>query len=252
MSFARTTASIVLFAAGCATFAGCATAPSTRAERQSLRESAEATLGEMIARDPAIHDVTRWAPAYAVFPAIGKGGVLIGGAYGRGILYEAGVATGYVSLEQASLGAQLGGQSFSELLVLRTADDVDALKAGRYTVGPTPAWWCWAPRRRPTRPSRRMRACSCFRVEVSWSMSRSTDNSSSISRSVHDNPRWTRIHGSFLASSQRGGEPCQPLPGSSSSWSRCSCSVAAAITSPVADRAHRYASRPRTRTYEYA
>jgi len=135
MSFARTTASIVLFAAGCAIFAGCATAPSTRAERQSLRQSAEATLGEMIARDPAIRDVTQGAVAYAVFPAIGKGGVLIGGAYGKGILYEAGVATGYVSLEQASLGAQLGGQSFSEVLVLRTADDVDALKAGRYTVG---------------------------------------------------------------------------------------------------------------------
>ena len=135
MSFARTTAPIVLFAAGCAIFAGCATAPSTRAERQSLRQSAEATLGEMIARDPAIRDVTQGAVAYAVFPAIGKGGVLIGGAYGRGILYEAGVATGYVSLEQASLGAQLGGQSFSEVLVLRTADDVDALKAGRYTVG---------------------------------------------------------------------------------------------------------------------
>jgi lipid-binding SYLF domain-containing protein len=65
-----------------------------------------------------------------------------------------------VSLEQASLGAQLGGQSFSELLVLRTADDVDALKAGRYTVG-----------------------CNAGVVVLaSWSMARSTDNSSSISR----------------------------------------------------------------------
>lgn len=135
MSFAKATASIALLAAGCAVFAACATAPSTRAERQSLRQSADATLGEMIAHDPALRDVTRGALAYAVFPAIGKGGVLIGGAYGKGILYEAGVATGYVSLEQASLGAQLGGQSFSELLVLRTANDVDALKAGRYTVG---------------------------------------------------------------------------------------------------------------------
>jgi lipid-binding SYLF domain-containing protein len=135
MSFVRTTASIVLFVAGCAIFAGCATAPSTTAERQSLRQSAEATLGEMIAHDPAIRDVTRGALAYAVFPGIGKGGVLVGGAYGKGILYEAGVATGYVSLQQASIGAQLGGQSFSELLVLRTAADVDALKAGRYSVG---------------------------------------------------------------------------------------------------------------------
>jgi len=135
MSFTRNTASIAMFVAGCAVLAGCATAPSTRAERQSLRQDAEATLVGMIAHDPALRSVTQKALAYAVFPSVGKGGVLIGGAYGKGILYEAGVATGYVSLEQASLGAQLGGQSFSELLVLRTVADVEALKAGSYTVG---------------------------------------------------------------------------------------------------------------------
>lgn len=135
MSFTRTAASIALFVAGCAICAGCATAPSTRAERQSLRQNADATLGEMIARNPALRDVTRGALAYAVFPSVGKGGMLIGGAYGKGILYEAGSPTGYVSLEQASLGAQLGGESFSELLVLRRAADVDALKVGNFTVG---------------------------------------------------------------------------------------------------------------------
>ena len=135
MSFTRTAGSIALFIAGCAIYAGCRTAPSTKAERHSLRDNAEATLGEMIARNPTLQDVTRGALAYAVFPSVGKGGVLVGGAYGRGILYEAGSATGYVSLEQASLGAQLGGESFSELLVLRRAADVDALKVGNYTVG---------------------------------------------------------------------------------------------------------------------
>lgn len=135
MSFTRSAASIVLFLAGCAIYAGCATAPATRSERDSLRQSADATLGEMIARNPALREVTRGALAYAVFPSVGKGGMVVGGAYGQGILYEAGSPTGYVSLEQASLGAQLGGQSFSELLVLRRAPDVDALKAGNFTVG---------------------------------------------------------------------------------------------------------------------
>lgn len=134
MLLART-AFVAALAAGCAVFAGCATAPSTRAERQSLRHEADTTLGEMVARNPALRDVTRGAVAYAVFPSVGKGGALVGGAYGRGILYEAGEPTGYVSLEQASLGAQLGGQSFSELLVLRNAADVEALKAGRFTAG---------------------------------------------------------------------------------------------------------------------
>jgi len=134
MSFSRAIVSICLLT-GFAISAGCATAPATRAGKQSLQESADATLGEMFARDPGLRTVTQDAPAYAVFPSIGKGGVLVGGAYGQGILYEGGVATGYVSLQQASLGAQLGGQTFAELLVLRNPADIDAVKAGRFTVG---------------------------------------------------------------------------------------------------------------------
>ncbi|HEX7838843.1 MAG TPA: lipid-binding SYLF domain-containing protein [Kofleriaceae bacterium] len=135
MSFARITASVAVFVAGCALFAGCATAPSTNAEKQSLQQQADATLSAMIAREPNLRDVTHSSLAYAVFPSIGKGGVLVGGAYGKGILYEGGVATGFVSVEQASIGAQLGGQSFSELLVLRNPADVSALKSGKYSVG---------------------------------------------------------------------------------------------------------------------
>src|SRR5882724_12340405 len=120
MSFTRTIALVATV------FAGCATAPATRAEKHSLQESADATLTEMVARDHAIQDITTQAMAYAVFPSIAKGGVLVGGAYGQGILYEHGVATGYVSVEQASIGAQLGGRSFAELLILRNPDDVAA------------------------------------------------------------------------------------------------------------------------------
>lgn len=129
MSFTRTIALFALL------FAGCATAPRIPAQRDSLRQSAEATLGEMIAHNPPIRDVIHQVPAYAVFPSIGKAGFLVGGAYGQGILYENGIPTGYVSLEQASVGAQLGGESFAELLVLRNAHDIQALKGGRFAAG---------------------------------------------------------------------------------------------------------------------
>jgi len=135
MLLAKMTTSLALAVAGCAMIAGCATAPSTKAEKQSLQQQADATLSEMIARDPALRDVTRNALAYAVFPSIGKGGVLVGGAYGKGILYEGGVPTGFVSVEQASIGAQLGGQSFAELLVLRSPEQVAAVKAGNFSAG---------------------------------------------------------------------------------------------------------------------
>jgi len=129
MSFTKPIALLTLL------FAGCATAPRSPAQRQSLRQSADATLSEMIARDPPLADLLYRATAYAVFPSIGAGGILVGGAYGRGILYEGGAPTGYVSLEQASIGAQLGGQSFAELLVLRTPAEARALKGGHFTAG---------------------------------------------------------------------------------------------------------------------
>jgi lipid-binding SYLF domain-containing protein len=134
MRIAKTTLSLCLMG-GVAVFAGCATAPGTNADRQNLRQSADATLDEMFTRKPELQTMARQVPAYAVFPSIGKGGVLVGGAYGKGILYEGGVATGYVSLEQASIGAQLGGQTFSELLLLRDPVDIDAVKSGHYSVG---------------------------------------------------------------------------------------------------------------------
>lgn len=56
------------------------------------------------------------AYGYAVFPAIGKGGVGIGGAFGKGRVYRKGKATGSVSLIKATIGFQLGGQAFSEII----------------------------------------------------------------------------------------------------------------------------------------
>ena len=53
---------------------------------------------------------------YAVFPTVGKGGIGIGGAYGKGQVYEKGKVTGTVSLAKISIGFQLGGQAFSEII----------------------------------------------------------------------------------------------------------------------------------------
>lgn len=113
---------------------GCATAPKTEGERQSLEARADTTLGAMRDKDPALSDVLETAAGYAVFPSIGKGGAGVGGAFGRGVLYERGTVTGFVKLEQAQVGAVLGGESFSELLVLRDPEDVQELKQGDYKL----------------------------------------------------------------------------------------------------------------------
>ncbi|MGN6107538.1 MAG: hypothetical protein ACTHU0_20680 [Kofleriaceae bacterium] len=128
-------AAVVVGLAGPALVGGCGGAPKTVQEQQSLVQRANATLNEMFAKNPGLRDVVAASYGYAVFPSVGKGGVVVGGAYGRGILYEQGRPTGFVELKQGSLGAQLGGASFSELVILRSPHEVADLKAGRFNVG---------------------------------------------------------------------------------------------------------------------
>jgi lipid-binding SYLF domain-containing protein len=53
---------------------------------------------------------------YAIFPTVGKGGIGIGGAYGKGQVYKKGKMFGTVTLTKLSIGFQLGGQAFSEII----------------------------------------------------------------------------------------------------------------------------------------
>jgi lipid-binding SYLF domain-containing protein len=105
-------------AAAAVVFAGaCASAPDTEEEQASLEARAESTKAEMIARDPGLQTLLNRASGYVVFPSIGKGGVIVGGAAGTGVVYERGQVIGYAELNQGSIGAQLGGQTFGELMV---------------------------------------------------------------------------------------------------------------------------------------
>lgn len=56
------------------------------------------------------------AYGYAVFPSIGKGGIIVGGAYGEGRVYAQGSHTGDVKMTQLTLGLQLGGQTYSQII----------------------------------------------------------------------------------------------------------------------------------------
>jgi len=56
------------------------------------------------------------AYGYAVFPTIGKGGFVVGGAYGEGRVYQRGKYVGDTSLVQVTAGWQLGGQAYSQII----------------------------------------------------------------------------------------------------------------------------------------
>ena len=70
--------------------------------------------------------------AYAVFPTVGKLGIGIGGAYGEGRVYEGERIVGTVSLTKASIGFQLGGQVFSEIVFMQDKRAFDEFTSGRF------------------------------------------------------------------------------------------------------------------------
>ena len=53
---------------------------------------------------------------YAVFPGIGKGGFIVGGAHGNGRVFRKGVYVGDSSMTQVSVGLQAGGQAYSMII----------------------------------------------------------------------------------------------------------------------------------------
>ena len=71
---------------------------------------------EIYKKDGAVQPFFKESYGYAVFPTIGKGGIGIGGAYGKGQVYQGGKVTGTTSLVKVTIGFQLGGQAFSEMI----------------------------------------------------------------------------------------------------------------------------------------
>ncbi len=72
---------------------------------------------------------------YAVLPTIGKAGIGIGGAAGSGCVFAAGKHTGDVKMGQVSVGFQLGGQAYSQLILFQNHETYSAFTRGNFEFG---------------------------------------------------------------------------------------------------------------------
>ncbi|TDJ41785.1 MAG: hypothetical protein E2O50_07095 [Gammaproteobacteria bacterium] len=85
-------------------------------------KSLNSNVGSMIAN----------AYGYAVFPTIGKGGIGIGGAGGSGCVYAGGAQAGTSGMVQITIGFQLGGQAYSQIILFESKEDFDAFTTGEF------------------------------------------------------------------------------------------------------------------------
>ena len=130
-----TTRAATVIALATGLLVSCSTAPGTKEERDNLLREAASSRQEWHKVDPGVEAFAKKGYGYAFFPEVAKGGAGIGGAYGRGVVYEQGQHIGYADVTEGSLGLQLGGQTYSELIVFENKAAMDRFKANQFNFG---------------------------------------------------------------------------------------------------------------------
>lgn len=126
----------------CSGLGGCApTSPSGAVENRLTREAAaRGALQQLYSTTPEAAVLGRTAAGILVFPEITKGGFLIGGQYGTGVLFTGGQVVGYYRSAAASYGLQAGVQRFGYALFFMSHDALEYLdRSGGWEVGVGPS-----------------------------------------------------------------------------------------------------------------
>jgi len=87
-------------------------------------------LAKLKEKDAGMEKVLADAAGYAVFPSVGKAAVGVGGAHGKGVVYEHGKKIGRSTLSQVTVGLQLGGQEYSEVVIFKDQAALNNFKKG--------------------------------------------------------------------------------------------------------------------------
>jgi lipid-binding SYLF domain-containing protein len=125
------TGAVMILAVTTGLLAGCSTVPPSPESRNELIEQGRAAMKAMGQVDPGVETLARKGHGYALFPEVTKGGLVFGGAYGHGVVYEQGQHVGYADLMLGSFGLQMGGQRHSELIVFENKAALDRFRRGR-------------------------------------------------------------------------------------------------------------------------
>ncbi len=122
---------MILYAAMVA-LTGCATAPPKQESKAVLKTESDEATAIFRGKDPGIERFFQSAYGYAVLPKIFKGAFFVGGAYGRGQVYERGQMVGYCDMKQATLGFSFGGEFFREIIFFSRKEDLGRFMKGEY------------------------------------------------------------------------------------------------------------------------
>lgn len=99
--------------------------------KPTLDEDVQATLERLEQKDRGLKQFLKKAYGYAVFPSVGKAALVVGGSYGHGEVFERGKRIGFATLAQTTIGVQVGGDTYSEVIAFESKETLDRFKKGR-------------------------------------------------------------------------------------------------------------------------
>lgn len=102
------------------------------ARTQRLIDDAERAKTSFIESDKVMQEMFTKAYAYAILPNVGKGAAGIGGAAGSGIVYEQGKMIGSVKMKQLTVGLQVGGQAYREVIFFEDKETLERFKTNEF------------------------------------------------------------------------------------------------------------------------
>ncbi len=105
-----------------------------------LEARADAALARLYEKSPRARELSSTAKGVLVFPGITKGGFIVGGQYGKGVLRQDGKSAGYFSSAAGSVGLQAGVESYGYALMLMSDKAIAQLDAADgWEVGTGPS-----------------------------------------------------------------------------------------------------------------
>jgi lipid-binding SYLF domain-containing protein len=97
-----------------------------------LVEDAQDGKKDFIHTDSLMKALFKSAYGYAVFPTIGKGAFVVGGAGGDGVVFKMDSALGKAKMAQVTVGLQAGGQSYREVIFFENKQTLDRFQSGKF------------------------------------------------------------------------------------------------------------------------
>ena len=108
--------------------------PATLKAQKDMFTDSDKAKAAFIKADPGMGSLFSGSYAYVIFPHIGKGALIVGGGHGNGVVYESGRAIGTAKVTQLTVGAQIGGQAYREVIFFENKDALDRFKEDKFEL----------------------------------------------------------------------------------------------------------------------